>query len=163
MGISKYSLVFGLAFALTSGAAIAMNAEPFSSVETTYYTITGKTGRELKRQMRKNSPTRYWGYTRWNVHWTSDCDVAVKIKYTFPRIKDRAQVPLILRKRFDKMVKKLIAHEHGHGDHGFAAAREIIAANCKGAKSITSKWAQEDKAYDKATDHGRKQGVWLED
>ncbi len=163
MALLKNLIAVFLAFAFTTGLSNARNAEPFVSVERSYYDIAGKTGRALKHQMREKSPKGYWAYTRWNVHWTSDCDVAVTVRYTFPRIKDRAQVPLIIRKRFDRMLEKLVAHEEGHAEHGFAAAREIIAAECKGAKKITSKWAQEDKAYDKATDHGRKQGVQLAD
>lgn len=134
-----------------------------SEVSHDYYEIEGKTGRQLKHQMRELGPKGFWAYTRWHVKWSSDCIVSLTVSYTYPRLKDRAQVPLSLRMQWDKMMKTLEEHEIGHAEHGFTAAHEIKDAECKGAKKIVQKWAQEDKKYDKQTKHGKTQGLFLAD
>ncbi len=149
-------------------AAIAVSAEPVQAepnitVVRNTYTISGRTGRELKRQMKELGPKGFWAYTQWYLKWSSSCEVNLTITYTMPELKDRAKVPLILRKKWDAMLEKLEMHEEGHGQHGINAANEVFAADCHGAKSITAKWARQDKIYDKETRHGQTEGIYLPD
>lgn len=140
--------------------APALN-EPTVKVKETYYKVFGRTGRDLKTEMRRKGPKGFWAYTRWHVRWSSDCRIVLEINYTFPELADRAKVPLTLRLEWDKMMERLVAHERGHGEHGRTAVQEMARAHCENAKAIIDKWAAEDKKYDNDTHHGASQGVVL--
>lgn len=138
-------------------------AQPKTKVVEKFYTVTGKTGRELKAQMKRNGPKGYWAYTEWYVEWTADCKVSIAITYTMPKLANRAQVPQPVRDRWDKMVVALKKHEEGHGKNGKSAAAEIAAAKCAGTGNILKKWNRADVQYDAKTDHGFTEGVVLKD
>jgi predicted secreted Zn-dependent protease len=137
-------------------------ADPSISVRTTYYPIAGTTSAELRSQMKALGPQGYWAYTRWYVRWTGDCRLSVEISYTYPRWTNQDKAPAALRSAWKDMMAHLKSHEEGHGQHGRNAAQEIEKSRCKGdPKSITRKWADQDKVYDAQTNHGRNQGVVL--
>jgi len=142
--------------------AAAFGQEPDITVSNVYYDVSGATAGALKQDMHKNGPGGFAAYTRWHVSWTSDCKVALKITYTLPRLKNRNQVSLPLRRRWDRMLDNLRFHEAGHAENGISAAREILATGCQTPDIVTKKWMERDKAYDKATDHGKTQGAVLE-
>jgi predicted secreted Zn-dependent protease len=143
-------------------AAPPAMAEPTVSVRTTYYSISGTTSAELKSQMRSLGPKGFWAYTNWYVRWSGDCRVSLEISYTFPQWTNEKQAPAALQAVWKTMIASLQAHEEGHGRHGRSAAAEIDKARCKGdPKSVTNKWAAQDKVYDAETNHGRSQGVVL--
>ena len=133
------------------------------TVKEDLYEVSGKTARELRKAMKADGPKGYWAYTRWRVHWSSKCRVRLNISYTFPKLANRAALPLPLRQNWDVMIKALRAHERRHGEHGRQAAAEIRAANCKDAKAIISRWSREDDRLDAETRHGRSEGVILRD
>jgi len=53
-------------------------ADPIININTTYYDISGRTSRDLRREMAEKGPFldnpkhRYWAITRWRVSWTPD-------------------------------------------------------------------------------------------
>ena len=59
------------------------------------------------------------------------------------------------------MFANLKKHEEGHGKYAVDAAKEIVKKKCKGAKRTISQMHRQNRAYDRRTDHGRKQGVIL--
>ena len=149
-------------FALLPAMASTAAAKPKIVVKTKYYTITGSTSRELKNQMKRKGPRGYWAYTGWYVTWTGGCRTTVKVSYEYPKWENRNQAPAALRAKWDSMIKALKNHEEQHGQHGINAAKEIEKTNCAGnPKSITSKWANQDKIFDAQTNHGKNQGVVL--
>ncbi len=99
--------------------------------------------------------------TRWDVRWTSGCDVSVNVVYTIPRHVNPAAMSADLRARFDLMIASLMAHERQHGQHGIAAAKEIRRAGCSGAQKIIRKYVAADRELDRRTRHGRNTGVRL--
>ena len=138
-------------------------AEPETKVFKKTYAVSGRTGREIKKQMAEKGPSGFWALTRWDIRWSSDCKVSLTITQTYPRLEDRAKVPLSVRNQWDSMLRLLEMHEQGHRHIGQEAAKELIAEHCKNARSIIAKWARQDEIYDFTTDHGAKQGVTLAD
>jgi len=138
-------------------------AQPKTKIVEKFYAVSGKTGRDLKTQMKRKGPNGYWAYTKWYVEWTADCKVSLAITYTMPKLANRAQVPQPVRDRWDKMVVALKKHEEGHGKNAKSAAVEIAAAKCANTDSIIKKWNRADVQYDAKTDHGFTEGVVLKD
>ncbi len=111
--------------------------------------------------MKKLGPKGFWAYTSWYVSWTRECDVKVKITYTFPKLATPQDLNAATRKRWDTMFAALVVHEEQHGQHGINAANEVLKAHCRKAASITRKWARQDKIFDRETRHGAVDGVFL--
>ncbi|MCP5095503.1 MAG: DUF922 domain-containing Zn-dependent protease [Chloroflexi bacterium] len=111
--------------------------------------------------MKRKGPKGYWAYAKWNIRWSGTCRVTLKINYTMPRWKNKNNAPKRLQKSWNKMIINLKRHEEGHGLHGINAANAIVKAKCNGSNRIITKWAKQDKVFDKKTGHGRKQGVVL--
>ncbi len=158
MKIFAITLATSLLGAIAAGPALA---QPEVNLVTRYYDVSGKSARALRSQMKSLGPDGYWADTHWRVNWSSSCEVDVTITYYFPRLVGRAGVPLPLRRRWDKMMAALTAHERGHAEHGLHAAREVEDQNCRNAPEITAKWSRADKTYDRTTRHGKTQGVHL--
>lgn len=156
------SVVLGAGL-LLAVAAPALAAEPVVTVNTVYYEVSGRTGADLKREMKRKGPHGFWAYTRWYVRWTAGCEVSLEINYTFPKLAKRKKVPLTVRSNWDSMLRKLTAHEENHGGHGISAAREVAEKRCRNAHAIVKQWAAEDKIYDSKTRHGLAEGVRLPD
>ncbi|MEM8675835.1 MAG: DUF922 domain-containing Zn-dependent protease, partial [Cyanobacteria bacterium P01_G01_bin.67] len=132
---------------------------------------------------------KYDGYTSWYVNWRfgwrqknglckiSSVNTKLDIGYTMPRLPQQYQVDSTVRNAFDRYYSVLFEHEQGHKDSGLYAAREIerelkslgsfhncqkleTAANQK-AHKIIKKYNERDRNYDLQTQHGRLQGVDL--
>ncbi len=137
-------------------------AKPKISVKTKYYAITGDTSAELKRQMNRKGPRGNWARADWYVRWSGSCRLSLEIRYVYPKWKNKSQAPAALRKKWDRMMKALQKHEKQHGQHGINAAREIESSKCASdPKEIVRKWANQDRKYDRRTNHGLKEGVVL--
>ncbi|KIN65776.1 hypothetical protein Z945_823 [Sulfitobacter noctilucae] len=125
------------------------------------YAVDATTASALKQQMRARGPKGFWAYTRWDIRWSSACEVRVKVSYTMPKHKNPDAMSPSLRREFDAMVASLMAHERQHGQHGINAAKEIDRANCNGGMKIIRKYNRMDKEYDRRTRHGFTEGVLL--
>jgi predicted secreted Zn-dependent protease len=132
---------------------------------------------------------RYPGKTRWDVQWKFNTDqagetcslkdvmVAVGIAQTLPRWGGEDKGPATLKARWQKFAAALKRHEDGHLEFGRKAGAEIeqllLAAkpgsNCEdlsrsvsaAADKVVEKYRRQDREYDKATDHGRRDGATL--
>jgi predicted secreted Zn-dependent protease len=159
--ISRFAAALA-AFLICSLALRNASAEPAVSYVTKGYDIWGTTSAELRAQMNKHGPRGNWAYTDWYVTWTPNCRVSLRITFTFPHWINQNDATNALRVEWTHMLTNLQTHEQGHAQHGRNAAAEVEASGCHGnPKSITDKWARQDKVYDDQTDHGRTQGVAL--
>lgn len=133
---------------------------------------------------------KFKGYTKWYVNWKfwwyekpNDCritntQVSLKVIYTLPQIPKNYATSPDTRSIFNQFYNALFKHEQNHKNSGLFAARDIekallnlgsfpscqeleIAANRKG-NQIIEQYAQRDRDYDKRTDHGRLEGVMLQ-
>lgn len=157
----RRSLPIAWALAILYVAAAPARAdEPEIRIHT--YSICGATAAELRAQMAANDPEGWWAYTQWYVRWTGDCQVSLSIDYTMPTWEDENEAPAELQAAWNRMIDRLWLHEQGHGRHGLEAAKEIIQSGCEGnPRDITDKWAEQDRVYDRETNHGVRQGVSL--
>ncbi|MEM1307035.1 MAG: DUF922 domain-containing protein [Pseudomonadota bacterium] len=143
-------------------AAPAM-AGPSVRVTTQTYAIRGRTAAQLKQQMARRGPQGYWAYARWNVRWTANCKVTVRVRYTMPRWANKASGSARLRQKWRRMMRALRAHENQHGRHGIQAARELVRTRCRGnPHAVVARWAAQDRIFDQRTNHGVSQGVRLD-
>ncbi len=130
---------------------------------------------------------RYRGYTDWHVKWSyswqnkgnycklTSVSTRLDVTYTMPKIPDNFKVNSKILSVFNNYYKALINHEYGHKDSGLFAARDIEKeliklSSSKGCKNLAStanskaqkiikKYTQRDLYYDKHTQHGKTQGV----
>ncbi|MFK7836982.1 MAG: DUF922 domain-containing protein [Sulfitobacter sp.] len=123
------------------------------------YKVDATTVTGIRNQMRSRGPKGFWGYTTWQIRWSSGCQVTAKIQVTLPRHTNPSAMPQRVKRAFDAMVKNLHAHERLHAQHGIDAAYEIDRAGCRGAQKIIRKYNRADRALDKRTDHGKRDGV----
>lgn len=128
----------------------------------TYYEVDALTLPELREQMGERGPRGYWGYARWNVRSTAECEVTVRVSYTLPKHENLSGLSPTDRAKWEAMIQALEMHERNHGTHGMNAANEIKAAGCSGGWRIIRKWAKQDRVYDRQTQHGRTEGVVLD-
>jgi len=140
-----------------------------------------------KSPIRQGSST-FLGLTKWHVKWRFNykmstaglCSITkvsttLDVKYTMPRIAEDFAVKADVLTAFNRYYEALMLHEEEHKNSGLYAAREIEAAlpkletdtdcdrlvntaNSLGHK-IIKKYYKRDADYDKKTDHGRLEGV----
>ena len=137
------------------------HAKPKVSTSTQYYTLTGKTVPELRAELKKKGPRGYWAYTEWYVRWSGSCALSVDIKYTLPKHKSPGALDPRTRASLDSMIAALTRHEQGHGAFAINAASEIEKTRCADGDAVLAKYLKAEKAYDKKTDHGKREGVVL--
>jgi predicted secreted Zn-dependent protease len=129
------------------------------------------------------------GRTRWDIQWKlrsqqqgtlcsmKEAAVAVGIAQTLPRWRGEDKGAPGLKALWTRFFDALQRHEDVHKQHGMKAGKEIEAAmlavkpagNCEDLESAANVRAQEivakykamDEAYDRKTDHGRRDGVTL--
>ncbi|MBE9176089.1 DUF922 domain-containing Zn-dependent protease [Synechocystis salina LEGE 06155] len=133
---------------------------------------------------------RYRGYTQWLVRWQyqwwstaqqcriTDVTTNLDVTYTLPRIPPNHGADPEARRVFNRYLVALFKHEENHKNSGLYAARSIEKAllnlgplpNCQSlqtkaesiAQQIIQRYRQRDRDYDRQTDHGRKEGIMLE-
>ena len=148
------------------------------NVTVTHYDVTGRDGASVRRSIDAVRPTdpndkkRVDGLSnvqyRWR--WRSDAkgvctaspeDVTFSATVTVPRlVGDRVSADL--RKRFDRYLRSLLAHEDGHIRYAWAHRGEIATAintaSCATASAAAEAALQKINAYhiayDKTTRHG---------
>jgi predicted secreted Zn-dependent protease len=132
---------------------------------------------------------KFKGYTKWYVEWRirwyekkGSCHItqvktALTVTYTLPKIPKDYKTPGETRTVFNNFYAALFKHEQNHRDSGLFAARDIekallnldsfpscqqleLAANQK-RYQILHQYVQRDIDYDKRTDHGRLEGVMI--
>ena len=141
-------------------AATPAMAEPEVIQTETAYDVAGSSVEEIRAAMTANSPESYWGYTRWYVSWTAQCEVTVKITYTYPNWTDYEDADEDLQGYWNAFIANLRIHEHGHGDHGLQAGFEIEETGCvEDPYGIIETWGSQDTLYDDETKHGETQGA----
>jgi len=140
---------------------VAAVANPKITISTSYYSVDGDSAAELRSSMRKNGPGRFHALTKWRSNWDEKCRVNLSLEYVYPKWENRAKAPKKLRQKWDKMLKAMRVHEEIHGEHFKKASREVVAANCVGARRIFRKWERVSRQYDNETRHGATQGVIL--
>ena len=132
---------------------------------------------------------KFKGYTKWYVEWRirwyekqDNCQItqvktSLTVTYTLPQIPKEYETARETRIIFNNFYAALFKHEQNHRDSGLFAARDIekalfnlgsfpncqqleLAANQKGHQ-ILQQYVQRDIDYDKRTDHGRLEGVMI--
>jgi predicted secreted Zn-dependent protease len=148
------------------------------------YDVHGRTRDELGT----NLGPGHVADTRWRVEWkyrfesTKACrltsfrvDVTARIR--MPRWVERGAAAPKLRASWDAFDSALRKHEEGHREHGIEAGREIAReARSLGARgdcaalraevermanAVIDRFHLQDEAYDRATQHGVRQGAIL--
>ncbi|MEB3310800.1 MAG: DUF922 domain-containing Zn-dependent protease [Snowella sp.] len=133
---------------------------------------------------------KFKGYTKWNVNWKfwwyespNSCRITkvkvfLNVTYTLPQIPKNHVTTAETRTIFNQFYNALFKHEQNHKDSGLFAARDIenalqnlgsfpncqqleLVANQRGHQ-IIQQYAQRDRDYDKHTDHGRLEGIMLQ-
>ncbi|MEO0799589.1 MAG: DUF922 domain-containing protein [Pseudomonadota bacterium] len=138
------------------------SSQPSISITNRYYSVFGLSAGELEAAMRRNGPMGFWASTSWLVTWTPDCRVRVRIKYTYPSWRNRNRASPALRRRWKRMMAALVRHERQHGRHGIKAARQLLATRCRrNPRGIVQRWAEQDRIFDRRTNHGVRRGVTL--
>jgi len=132
---------------------------------------------------------KFKGYTKWYVEWhirwyekQGSCQItqvktALNVTYTLPKIPKDYKTTGETRTVFNNFYAALFKHEQNHRDSGLYAARDVEKAllnlgsflNCQKLESaanqkghqILQQYVQRDIDYDKRTDHGRLEGVMV--
>lgn len=159
MRASKRIRFFVVVLIIVIVSTLASFANPKISTTWTTYSVTATTADGLKAQMRDRGPRGVWAITRWEVRWTTTCQVSLQITYMIPQHARPNQIPTNLRAKWDRMISALVAHEQKHGAHGMQAAHELVQNGCRNASAIVQKWDREDRLLDQRTGHGRTEGV----
>jgi len=153
---------FVLCLALMPSAA---NANPFVSDKVTIktYVVDGTDLLQLRQQMKKKGPKGFWAFTKTNWKWDRHCNIKFWATITMPKLKNRSKLKPLVLAEWDRMLGVLHAHEQTHVDIGRGWAAAIKAADCDKAavERINKEWRGKDAAYDRATQHGKLEGVTL--
>ncbi|MCD9086306.1 DUF922 domain-containing protein [Stenotrophomonas sp. SY1] len=133
--------------------------------------------------------TRFHGYTRWNVRWQyrttsqgrrcriQSIDTQVTGEITLPQWSDQQDAGEDLRSRWQRYSRILREHEEGHYQFALQAGADIRRelgslssdAGCDAlgkqvnalGKSLIDLQRQREIAYDRDTQHGRRDGLEL--
>ena len=131
---------------------------------------------------RKHDARTDWQIS-WNYYWNEtphNCKLTrintnLEVSYTLPLLTSLEKLEEPLKSRWNNYYEALLKHEEGHQDFGIQAAGEIEStlhalgprkdcetlqkdANSAGHR-ILNKYAKLEKAYDKETNHGIKNGA----
>lgn len=114
-----------------------LSAKPIVNSSISHYKIYPKNRYQFAEQMDIHSPTKKYGFTRWNVKWNyknskntnmckvSNLKVRLDIKTILPKIPLGHWLKLKDRKAFDRFYKALLKHEKGHERIASIAAQEV--------------------------------------
>ncbi|MEO1199804.1 MAG: DUF922 domain-containing protein [Pseudomonadota bacterium] len=160
--IARLVPIIGLIVAVSLLTDAPAEARLTLTEETVHYDIRGDTAADLLDEMSDKGPEGYWGFTRWWVSWTANCEVDIEVTYTMPKWLDRDRAPTRLRQQWDRMYQALWLHEKQHGQHGINAGNEIFDTGCsEDPYDIIERWGEADRDYDARTQHGWTEGVRL--
>ncbi|MCI5066123.1 DUF922 domain-containing protein [bacterium] len=163
---------------------------PLQGVKIQYYDIDGRTADELKEAMRTRGPVdefgrRSYAYTSWHVQWRwpsreraaeevdlRGAEVSLSISLTLPRWSGYERASSHLRARWNRFSQALLFHELGHvaiAHRTQASLRERfheIGTTSQQraelvARSVSSRFLSADGHYDRRTQGGLSQGVFL--
>ncbi|WP_050931605.1 DUF922 domain-containing protein [Aestuariivita boseongensis] len=144
-------------------AASPVDAAPKETETIQYYSISGETLADLRRDMARHGPQGFWGYTKWWITWSRNCDIDLEITITLPRLARTARLSECDLRVWNAMTEALYRHEQMHAEHGRRAAAAIHASDCSAPRRVIQIWAERDRALDRETRHGATQGVTLLD
>ena len=152
------------------------------------YPVIGGRADELLDSMRRNGPKGYWGFTRADYRWrfqfaasagtcrATSVTITETIEVTLPDWTNESAGPACLRANWRRMVEALRAHEMQHVAMWRPARARIEAAiratapsSCTGfaeqanaaARRVIAEVQAENDAFDRKSDHGRREGVKL--
>ncbi len=125
-----------ISISLTSHVA----AKPSISMNTSHYSIKGKSEYEIRNNINKKTPISKNGrkldaYTKWSVNWNfwwnesnkactiSKVETRINITQTFPKLE--SNISGYLEIKWEKYMKSLLEHENKHKSFGLMAANEI--------------------------------------
>jgi predicted secreted Zn-dependent protease len=140
-----------------------------------------------KRSPIKRDGKAFDAYTEWHVEWNyrwnkkdgmcviTKVNTSLDVTYRLPRIAKNHPAPPNVRQAFKNYSAALFKHEKNHMKSGLNAAREVekallnlgsfetcdqleASANTLG-NDIVHKYNELDKEYDRKTDHGKTEGV----
>lgn len=117
-------------------------ASPIVEVKTDYYSVSGRTAKEIRNDLNRKTPVqenkvKYDGETTWSVEWDfwwneshGRCSITnvttkVDIQYILPKLAVATPLPQALQQKWDNYMQALTAHEVGHKNMGVGAANEI--------------------------------------
>jgi predicted secreted Zn-dependent protease len=175
-------------FAVLAGSAAAYAREPKQRFYDVYGYSAQEVRRALNQfGPRDKSGKRFDAWTQWQVRWRfryepsnsgcyfSSIRVSLSGSVTMPQWENYADADRNLQQRWDQYISALQAHEDQHFAHGRQAAQAIealgrnftIRGDCESisdifnaeAQAIVERYRQADIAFDRATRHGRTQGV----
>lgn len=127
-----------------SDVSFAKSPEHQISVQTVYYSVTGKTANELRSQLNQRgvihppSGQCFDGYTNWRVNWNyryqtqgntcrvGSANVSTNIKITLPKWKRPSSISSGLKNRWNRYIAALEVHENGHKKNGLDAGKDIL-------------------------------------
>jgi predicted secreted Zn-dependent protease len=145
-------------------------------------------GKEMlnRSPVKKNGKT-FKGHTHWHVKWNfkwkknngichiTKVKTSLSVTYIMPQIAQGHEVAQPIRQSFENYYKSLLNHEKGHMKSGLYAAKDIEKAlislgsfeSCdvldetanRTANLIVKKYNNRDKEYDRKTNHGKTEGV----
>lgn len=168
---------------------ISVTGRPVITSTMTTYNIYGATAVEIRKSLNSNSPISignipYDAFTKWHVTWNfsyqhnidgcyvTNAATAVHIEMTMPWL--RTPIQGKVKQQWERYIRALLQHEHGHRDIGIAAAnkieRELLLmkySDCnrfekKGhdmAHRIIDRYLKKEQNYDRTTQHGKTDGA----
>jgi len=133
---------------------------------------------------------KYHAYTRWNIEWryrwrvwenrckVSTVSTRLTITYTLPKLINLTQNETI-DQVWNEWYPNLVAHEKNHATNAIKTSQDIEEAimkvpenrECeklgkevnKVAEKLMDELAQKNKEYDRATNHGKTEGAFIEE
>ncbi len=141
------------------------------------------------KAIRCDDGKKYDSVTNWKITWkysyhraanscaTTAFTAIVDITFRLPNWARDSKATQQLSDKWDRYIQNILVHEQGHRDRAIAAAVELTrsiadlppARTCSGldrevdriARGRLAKLLEEQTEYDKATNHGRSQGVFF--
>lgn len=172
-------------------AATSVVAEPKVKTRYTYYSVSAFSKQELFANLNRATPIRiggkiFHGSTQSNISWkfwlkmknnrcrVNKVRVSVDVNFTLPKLKNSPMEVYAVWKRW---YPQLFRHEKGHRNNALIIARRIekgirrldYRPSCKTleksanrlGKKLIEELSKIDRAYDKRTNHGLKEGANL--
>lgn len=130
---------------LVSLAATSTIARPHMRETVTTYPVSGANPEEIRRYLDENGPNGSWGYTNWELKWSGNCIVQLRVYYVRPELINRDIHSGSYLAAWDQMIVALIAHQKLYGDHGRGAAIEVERRGCRRTDPIIDKWLEQDR------------------